>query len=246
MNNFTGRAGVHSGPTQQKDEPSVMQLAVSSRTQLAHIAINHVLFTHGLMFTHGNWCRDVVYDYLVEGGIGEPAMLTLPKKMFVGMTAKDADGKVYDDWNYKLLVLPKLVWQDFWNFMCTIGGVNPDTRKFHKLLAQKIPVPDILAIENSAATLTKCPMVDIYVFGIDGNDRQVFVSPAMNPPLDKPMVRVSKPDPDIVTLADRYFSEEALPYEPFDIRSGEQLTRQGLRKQKKPPIQHAIQISKGG
>ena len=227
------RVGVHSGPIQQTQDMAPYALTeVTTRTSLQHLLDNGlVLFTHGLMFTHGNWTRDIVYDYLVEGGLAGPALLTLPKRVFIGMHGRNRDGRVNEDWNYRLLAMPRAAWDHFWRYMCTVAGVNQDERRFHKLLAQQVPVPDMLALERSPTLLDRCPMVDVIVFGIDGNDRIVHVSPAFKPPIDKPTVRISSPDPDTVKLAERVFAEEPQPYEPFDLASGEKLIQAGVKKQ---------------
>jgi hypothetical protein len=214
------RTGVHERQELPlEDNPAYCQLKFSQADTLAVIAAEYKLFTHGLMFTHGGWDRDPLNDYVVEWNPEfAPLVLDLHRRVFFGMGCKDENGRRRSEWCYKLLAIRHEGWKELFAYMSMVGAIQRDTGYLAKLLAQVIPVPDVLALERKSTMPTVCPTVDVVVFGVDSNKRAVYVEPAKQPPLDKPKVKLCPPDPETIELAKRILSGDSTPYEGADIK----------------------------
>lgn len=203
------------------DSPGYQIATFAKAVRLLDLTQEFVLFTHAPLFTHGNWLHDPVFDYFVEcNPIHVPFQINLPRRLFLGLEIRQGRRLINDDWNYRLLAIHKDGWEDFFRFMGQVGGINRDDKRYHTLLAQQMPVPDILLLEHKAILPSPCPMVDIITFGLDGNDRQVYFAPALNPPIDKPKACTGPPDPKVVATAERVFAGQEKPFLPFDLRLG--------------------------
>lgn len=213
------RSGVHERrELPPEDNPAYCQLRFAQAGNLTTLALEYKLFTHGLLFTHGGWDRDPISDYLVEWGPEfAPLVIDMPSRVIHGMECKDERGRQRADWCYKLLAVRHEGWDELFAFMSTVGAIHRDSGYLAKLLAQVVPVPDILAISR-LTSISACPMVDVVIFGIDGNRRAVYVEPARSPPLDKPKVRSSPPDPETVELAEKILSGDPEPYKSIDVK----------------------------
>jgi hypothetical protein len=209
-------AGVHTRHQLQLSEKLYRSYSYSQATSLSDVAAECILFTHGLLFTHGNLPRDPVNDYVAEFSPEHlPFVMELPLPLFSGLEFRD-QRKVNKDWNYRLLGMKNEGWNDFYAFMCTVGGVDRDTKRFYHLLAQRIRVVDILELSKRILLPKPLPYVDIIVFGLTENRRLVCIEPAKNPPLDKPRVRIHPPEQAAVDLAEGLFAEEEQPYSATD------------------------------
>lgn len=192
--------------------------------------MEYKLFTHGLLFTHGGWDRDPIIDYLMEWGPEHvPVVIDLPKRVIFGMECKDERGRHRSDWCYKLLAVRHEGWDELFDWMSLIGAIDRDHNYVARLLAQEIPVPDVLALEKTIALPKSCPMVDVAVFGVDSNKHAAFVEPAKAPPIDKPKVRVVPPDPETVDLMTKVLSNHDDPYQDAD-RQYQQIKIGALQK----------------
>jgi len=195
---------------------------VSQAGTLAIVATEYKLFSHGLLFTHGGWDRDPISDYLVEWSPEHvPFVIDLPSRVFFGMECKDENGRHRPEWCYKLLAVRHEGWEELFAFMSLVGAIQRDTGYLAKLLAQVVPVPDVLALEKRSNLPSVCPVVEVVVFGIDSNKRAVFCEPAKVLPLDKPKIKIVPPDPDTVELASRILGGSADPYEKVDLKFAE-------------------------
>lgn len=189
---------------------------------LASLAEDHVLFTHATLFTHGNWTLDPIYDYLLEHNSKHaPFMVETQSRIFHGLEFREQQGsnrRRNSDWCYRILCLVKEDWDSFFAFMSALAGINRDEQRVHWLLAQKLPIPDVVDLERRAILTKPCPTVEVVLFGLNGNDKTVYFKPALNPPIDKPKIVVGPPEPAVVAAALRLLAGHEQPLQPLEHR----------------------------
>jgi hypothetical protein len=201
------REGVTSKTLDKQDGVPYHALRVSQATALADLVEDYAFFTPAPLFTHGEWTSDPVEDYVRLTPACCPFVITLPKPVFVGLRHRGNPS-----WNYRIMACPRDTWPGLYNYLAKLGGINRDRRLFHRMLPQQLPVPDTLALERKAVLPSPVPMVDVVTFGLDGNTRQVYFTPAINPPMDLPTVRTCPPDQKTVRLAEAHFAESPKPF----------------------------------
>lgn len=202
-----------------EESPELCQLKFSQAESLSTLANEYKLFTHGLLFTHGGWDRDPISDWLVEWQPEyAPVVIDLPSRFLLGMECRDERRRLRSEWCYKLLAIRQEGWDELFAFLSLVGAINRDAGYAARLLAQEVPIPDVVALERKAVLPTVCPLVSVVVFGVDSNKRAVYVEPAKSPPMDKPKVKVSPPDPETIDLMAKILSGDPEPYKKADIQ----------------------------
>lgn len=214
------RAGVHTRKELHQPKERIELQTIYVQNSLMELTQEYALFTHGLMFTHGHWMRDVINDFLLETHTAyPPAVINLTRKVFTGMDFRENNRRLNQDWDFRLLACPYKSWADLFQFLSTVGGINRDEHKYHVLLCQQIPVPDVVALEHFTELPKRgCPTVNVFAFGINGNDKTVYFEPAKNPPIDKPKVRVGPPEQEVIDMAERVFAGHPQPFMVRDIK----------------------------
>jgi hypothetical protein len=186
------------GPT---DQGPYGPQRLSQAESLQSLTEEFVLFTPALLFTHADWDRDPVKDWAGEAPGRRVYSLDLPQAAFEGL---EVGGDV--NWCYRLLLCPRTQWADLYGFMGIIGFADRFRRRFHRALAQAIPVPDLLLLARLATLPDPVPTVQVVAFGVNGNRRQVAFVPAANPPLDRARPEVYPPEEETVRAANRFLS----------------------------------------
>jgi hypothetical protein len=187
------------------DAPASQRRELSAAASLVDLVDDWVLFSPVLLFTHGFLVDDPLHDLKLERGDLELVVVDLPLPW--------VDGLGDPAWSRRLHLVPRgEAWEAVRDYLLRVGGVDRDRRRYFRTDLQLLPVPDVLALGKLSALPAVCPMVDVNVFMVDGNDRGVCLEPAANPPLDRPRVGFRSPDPSTVVVADRLFAEEPLPF----------------------------------
>lgn len=171
--------GIETAPPLERDVESLHVEKFSKAASLAELADEYVYFTHGLLFTHGNWFRDPVVDFIIEhGGDVEPFHIQLPYAIFKWFDAKDHEGRVIDDaWNYQICAVQKEHWEALFAFLAQMAGSNEVTRTYHLTAIQKIPIIDSLALAKHEQLPSPVPVVECYALALLGNRRSVYFAP---------------------------------------------------------------------
>ena len=203
-----------------EDSPEYCQYKFTQAESLSVIAAEYKLFTHGLLFTHGGWDRDPINDYLLEYNPEfAPLVIDLPERPFSGMVCKDENGNRRSEWCYKLLAIKNEGWDELFAFMSLVGAIQRDAGYLARLLAQVLPIPDVLVLTRQPGLLqVQCPLVEVTIFGIDSNKRAVYMEPTTYSPMYKPRVKITAPDPETIELADKILKGDPEPYKADDLK----------------------------
>lgn len=202
------REGVTGKILPKADPHRYQQLPFSRGTRLADLEKEYVFFTVGLLFSHGGWVSDPVADFIQETNPSAlPFQLNLPSPIFEGL---EIDGQ--PDWNYRILLCPRPTWDGgLFRFLSMLGGVNQAQWYYHRMLAQALPVTDVLAVERNPELLKTAKQVTVIAFGIDSNKGMVAFEPKLDLfGLYRPVVK--PPDEQTVAIASSFLKEESKPF----------------------------------
>lgn len=174
----------------------------SQATSLSDLVEEYQFFTYAILFTYGKFDSDPVSDWITENNISEKPFAVVLPKLFNGL----------EKFNGILWACPKQNWEQLYKFMCGVGAINRSKKIYIRALVQKLPVPDVLALEKASVLPIPCPLIEIVAYGIDTNKNQVALQPANNPPLDLPSVVKLPARPETVMLAEALFNENQNPF----------------------------------
>lgn len=209
--------GVSQGPESEGTIEPKHLLRLSKATGLVDLSADYVFFTYGLIFTHGRWLSDPMIDYIKEqfskGVDCEPFHVQLPKPAFKWFDAKGPDGQIIDDqWNHQLCGIPKEQWDAAFAFLSSLSGVHHDTKFFHTLIPQRIPVVDVLALEKCAVLPDPVPQVDVICFALTSNRSTVYFAPEhRRGPWEPVPVMTRNPEAAVKELAKAFFDQRTSP-----------------------------------
>lgn len=158
---------------------------------LSELSNDLVFFTHGILMSFGNMPVDPVIEFSIRRGIGDDTIFYIltDDKMFDGM-------KEYGGMNFNHIIcgMVKDRWYELEQWLDLIAGIDRSKKKYFRVLKQKLPVADVQKIKNKIIVSNECPKIDIYSYGIDGNWACIYLNPASNPPIDRPMVLFGEPE----------------------------------------------------
>lgn len=177
--------GVHSGPQLLPQAPATpVMTALSQATSLKDLAKELVFYTHGLLFTRGGWQRDPIEDYIAESnGACQPMFIKLPSPVFKwydypgGSVAGQPANAV--DWNSTICAVSRDRWPSLYRYLCLTEGVNFQSKIAIRLIAQKIPIVDVLALARLSSLPEKAPTVDCFCFALLTNKKTVYFAPEL-------------------------------------------------------------------
>lgn len=174
------------------------------KDQLAHsaclsdLAKDFVFFTPGLLFTHGELDRDPVQEFMNEAE-GDPqiALLSFNRPVWDGFQFKDGRR----DWNHKLLGIERARWPALLQFLGGVGILDSNAKTFYRALPFSIMIVDPVIADRASVLPAPVPMVEVVVFGLDGNKRKVLVNQTGAPGMQLPRVVTFSPDQRTVKFA---------------------------------------------
>jgi hypothetical protein len=208
------REGVGKRELSPRDGPPYHAARVSKATGLRDLAEEYVLFSHGLLFTHGHWSTDPVVDYVqTQDPECLPFAIQLPRPVFSGLTYRAPSSGGDTSWNSILMAVLKEHWPGLLAYMGNVSGIDRKAKRYCRLAVQQMPVADVLALEKAAMLPDPLPMVDVFLFALDGSWATVGFDPAVCPPVGKvKVVKRYPPDPDVVKMAKAIFAEQEKPF----------------------------------
>lgn len=200
--------GVSYGRGYETDAEPADRLQPSAATSLADIAVDHVLFTHALLFTHARWRFDPVVTFLSEQPSARPpGQLLLPRPVFAHLSFRDETGRLDDRYDRTLWVCPKAAWKPLYAFLCSLGGKNQDARYFHTTVPQLVRVVDVLTLDRASVLPDPVPTVPCVCFAVSSNRNMVYFNAAHRKAAWGPVpVVVRSPEPSIVRYAKALFA----------------------------------------
>jgi hypothetical protein len=214
----------------EADGPRYHAWRLSAATRLQDLVADYRFFTHGLLMTFGRWLRDPVPDYTRDHPECCVGALSLPSPLFAGMPPP---------WDRTLMVVPAAAWPGLQHFLFGLSAVNRDEKVFARMLPQLLPAADLLALDRRSSVWEKPETVQIVSLGVDGTEGQVFLQPAVQPPLDRIVVRHGPPDPETVLLGRAVLGEDEKPYRAVessaDLAYRDLVERTAKARQKLPP-----------
>lgn len=171
--------GYQSLPEVERDRPEWHVARFSQAAGLKELSREYAYFTHGLLFTHGHMLHDPVVEHIAAtNGECQPFHLQLPMPVFRFFDGLDATGNVVDDsWNYTICAVPKAQWPALYAFLAQCGGANRDARYCFKVVPQRIPIVDTLALSRLATLPSPVPTVDCLSFALCTNRNTVYFAP---------------------------------------------------------------------
>jgi hypothetical protein len=188
------------------DPRSPLEKRMSSLKRLSDLTVDHVLFSHASLFCYGRWQRDPISDYVIEQkGDCQPFMLQMPKPPFRFLDCKDPSGKLlYEGWNFNLVACPKEKWDGLFKFIATLAGVSLEDKFYHSVTWQKLQIPDMLHLNNTAALPDPVPQVECHCLALLSNRYSVIFRPEYRKKLWEPVPVVVGPSlPEVVKYAKR-------------------------------------------
>jgi hypothetical protein len=211
-------------------------LRVSQSTGLTDLAEDYVFFTHGLLFTHAYWPQDPIVTYIIESqGACTPFHIQVPRPVFKWFDAKDPTGRVLDDqWNWQLCGVPKEQWPGLFAFLAQLNGINYETKFYHQVVFQKIPIVDTLRLEKLAVLPAPVPTVDCICLAVLTNRRTVYFAPQhRRQPWEPVPVMIKGADNAVCLLADQLLQRAPKPM--AGITEPTQDVAEAILKGKTPP-----------
>jgi hypothetical protein len=223
MNRLPAKEGVTHKVLDPQDGIPYHVARLSAATALKDMEAEYAFFTTALLFTHGEWTRDPVEDYLTKHPTAYPFHINLPRPVFKGLEVGASL-----DWNYRIMACLKTDWEGddgLCGFLMSLGGIDRHKRRYHRMLVQKITIPDVFSLERATILPVPLPTVDVITFGVDGSNWRVGFEPASDPPCNQATVVKLRPDPEVVRLASAVLSGHPSPFRVVQPPPAEELDR---------------------
>jgi hypothetical protein len=192
-------------------EARTQEMRISQATSLTDLAPDFAFFTTALFHTHAKLDRDPIQEF-VNRSDKKITVGTIysPTPIFSGLQiGKDSN------WNHALFVIARQEWKACFKFLAGTGIQDTPNKIIYRALPHDLAIVDFLQMRDEAILPSPLPMVDVMVFGVDGNRRKVILQPALRPPLDQPYARSLKPDPETVEYGRKLFRGENPLDTPF-------------------------------
>jgi hypothetical protein len=206
--------GIHAAPASLNERP-LFPLLMAGTATLTDLVDEYVLFTHGLVFTHGAWLQDPLQDYVTSMDTDcRLHALELPSPVFRWFDGRSpVDRQTLDtSWNRKIMACPKRSWNGLYRFLASIQGTNRDTKTMYSLAAQRIPIIDVIAFANLSGLPDRIPEVDCLCFALVTNRRTVYFAPERRVnPWDPVPVLTRNPETRMVAYAKAFFRNSETP-----------------------------------
>lgn len=191
---------------------------ISGARCLGDLAKDYVFFTPGLLFTHGELDKDPVQEFMNEAE-GDPqiAFMEFNRPVWNGFRFKDGQAH----WDHNLLAIERGRWEDLRKFLGGVGILDSKTKTFYRVVPFSVMVADPAVIDRAAVIPVPVPMIEVVVFGLDGNKRRVVVQSSRAPGLQPPSVVILKPDPKTVEFTKKLLAGVANPGADADAETVE-------------------------
>jgi len=173
-------------------------------------------FTPALLMTHGHFDRDPVMEFIAFHGndaAGGPFVIDAPQPFFCGLPptllGAPPHGKLVN-WDNRLYAVHKDTWEDCCNFIAGITVIDKDRNFVGRFGYYGLSVTDVTHCGAGGIT-TDFVTIDVTVFGLDGSDGRVYLSPPIALPVDRPYVVRDKPTVEALALLQRMRQHDFAP-----------------------------------
>jgi hypothetical protein len=196
--------GISEPEVKQVEKVELPQQKIAGTASLGDLSKDYVFFTPGLIFTHGELPNDPVQEFVNEAkGTPQIAFMNFDKPIFEGFRFKD--GRV--EWNHKLLAIERPRWEEILQFLGTVGILDREQKLFYGVKPFMVRIADPVIMDRSAVLPSPIPLVEVVVFGLDGNKRQVLVEDVPGG-LSLPKVVIHRPLPKTIAYAKKLLARK--------------------------------------
>jgi len=206
----------------EKDAPPISPFNFSAAGTLGDFSKEYALFNHGALFSYAGMEVDPVSEYMTTNSC-ELRFVMAEQPFFSGVSAGKREFK---HWDYCMLAVPIDQWRDLASWLVESGILNRSKQTFYKAYYDSVQTVDWKQV-TSQGVFTKWPMVDVALFGLDGNKSFVRVDKGhndgslKNPPI--PGLSRMSPNAAAVGFAKAMFDGSDTPYNPDPNGNGQKL-----------------------
>lgn len=199
------------GPREDKPadvfEGPPLREKIPGAASLTELAKEYVFFSPGLLYTHGGLDRDPVQEFVNESPDDvQVAVMRFDKPLFNGL--RFADGRI--DWNHMLLVAERGQWDALRKALGTVGIIDSKKKIFYRSVTTSVVIADPVIMDKATVIPHPIPEVEVIVFALDGNTRQVLVAQPQTL-LGTPSVVIKNPQKETAEFAKRLFAGDPNP-----------------------------------
>ena len=171
---------------------------ISKAATLNDLAKDYTFFNHGIFMVRGGLTFDPVALFArANSGITMPFIINSDQKLFDGI----------GEWDYKLVAVENKHWPRLEKYLDATSVINRDYKIYTRALKQIMPVVDVFALAKHQILPSTVPMVEVTLYGLDGNNYCMHFSPP-NFPEGIVRLNVDKPLPETITIAKRLFNND--------------------------------------
>lgn len=149
------------------------KLNAKAKWSLQDVAKDFVIFTHGPIFTIGNLqhdpCQQAVVDQ--DAFVG---WYDYQHVFFHNLAVGNPYGEVYER---RLFFCDHASWPKIDAALLTATGVDMVNRRFFRVKRQTVKIPDVPFMERLSVGVDQVPMVDAYVYCVDGTMGNIMMTP---------------------------------------------------------------------
>ncbi len=169
---------------------------------LSDYALELRYFTTALIYTHGHFDRDVLYEfnsrYYVDDPDLRPFAVDCARPFFqgLGVTPLGRTGEQVN-WDHRIYAIHQSRWEQCLQFLLGISFSNPATQHYVRVFSHVLQLLDPTAWDRVTA-VDEVPEIMLTVFGVSTNRNFVYLQPAANPPLTRPCPVAEAPRQDAI------------------------------------------------
>lgn len=173
----------------------------SSSATMRDLGRYYTFFTHGLFFTHGGMSpgsEDPLQDWVNRDDVAtEPLILDFSIPIFAGM-GSDVTALT---WSQRLLGVEREFWPYLRATLAGVAAVDRKRQRYWQATLQQITIADPLVLAKATVLPDPLPLVQVWVFGIDGSDGRSLFPEFTASAITQPTLATYPANPAIVHIA---------------------------------------------
>ncbi len=207
--------GVAGGEPLPEQGVPLRPLVPSDATTLQDLLADYVFYTPALLYLALPLVRDPFTDWreTVEETV-VPLEFSADIALFSGLMRADQFG--IQQWNNRVLAMPKRHWPAFHSFMLTVAFRGHGERKLARVRSREVQVLDVLWFRKQIIHQATWQTVPVTAFCLDTDKGCMIIANRRPWPTPPELVISPQSYPDTVALSEALSAEQARPYEAAD------------------------------
>lgn len=200
------------------------RLHAKAKWSLQDVAKDFVIFTHGSLFTIGK----LMHDPCQQAVVAQDAFVgwyDYQHIFFRNLAIGNPHGEVYER---RLFFCDHASWPKIDAALLTTIGVDMTAREFFRVKRQTVKIPDVPFMERLSVGVNEVPMVEAYVYCVDGTSANIMMVPKLPVPKMLPTLLLKRLpiDSETVRMGKDWFSSNVTINTFEEQKHGEEEARE--------------------